>query len=74
MRTAVAREIESDHQDDEDRQSVGLHIADAKRQEREPHSIDATQGRQIGSHPDDDATQGRQIGSRPTDDATAAGH
>ena len=50
--------------------SLDLAPADAKREEPDGHSIDATQGRQIGSDPDDDGTQGRQIGSSPSEDPT----
>jgi hypothetical protein len=70
MRTAVVREIEPHHQEREEHPTLGLAPADARREERDAHSIDATQGRRIGSDPYDDATQGSQLGSRPSDDAT----
>jgi hypothetical protein len=72
MKTAVAREPESHDQGNEERPALGLASADAQHEERDDHSIDATQGRQIGSDLYDDATQGRQIGSRPYEDATQA--
>jgi hypothetical protein len=71
MTTAVAPELES-AQESEQRPSRDLHLADTNRHEPDAHSLDATQGQQIGFHPYDDATQGRQIGSRPYDDATQA--
>jgi pimeloyl-ACP methyl ester carboxylesterase len=48
----------------------GLHLAATNRREPDVHSLDCTQGQQIGSNPYDDATQGRRLGSRPHDDAT----
>ena len=71
MKTAVAHDIESDHQESE-RRPVDLQLVDGPGQEWDDRSFDATQGRQIGSIPYDDATQGRQIGSRAYDDATRA--
>ena len=70
MKIAVARQLESDQPESEGRPTLDLAPADAKREEPDGHSIDATQGRQIGPDPDDDGTQGRQIGSSPSEDPT----
>jgi hypothetical protein len=71
MTTAVAYDTDS-HQRSEARPNLGLAPPYAKHEERDAHTFDATQGRQIGSHPYDDATQGRKIGSDPYEDATQA--
>jgi hypothetical protein len=71
MKTAAATDPQSADRERKARPKLGLAPADTKREEHD-HSIDATQGRQIGSYPYDDATQGRQIGSHPHDDATQA--
>jgi hypothetical protein len=70
MKTAVARELESDHQEGEGRPTLGLAPADTKRHEREADPVDASQGQRIGSSPYEDPTQGRQIGSSPYEDPT----
>jgi hypothetical protein len=70
MTTALAHELESDHQKREQRPSRDLHLARAYRQQPDSHSLDATLGQQIGSRPDDDATRGVQLWARAYDDAT----
>jgi hypothetical protein len=70
MNTAVAHEPNSGRQEPESWPRPDLRLADTERREPDVHSLDATQGQQIGSHPYDDATQGRLLGSRPHDDAT----
>jgi hypothetical protein len=68
MTTAIARDLEADHHESEERPALGLQVADTPRQELPPDSFDPTQGRQIGSQPYDDPTHGRTIGSDPYDD------
>ena len=72
MNTAVAHELKSGQQEPESWPLPDLHLADTNRREPDLHSLDATQGQQIGSKPYDDATQGRQLGVGPDDDATRA--
>lgn len=68
--TPTAPELERDRLESEAWSTPAPGPTDAPSERPDGHSIDATQGRQIGSHPYDDATQGRQIGSGPYDDAT----
>ena len=70
MRTALARDLESDHQESEGRPTVRVHLAVPAPNEPGPRSFHPTQGRKIGSDPYDDATQRRKIGSDPYDDPT----
>jgi predicted Zn-dependent protease len=70
MTTAVARGLEADDRESEERPTLGLHVADTPREELRPDSFDPTRGTQIGSQPYDDPTQGRKLGSNPYDDPT----
>jgi hypothetical protein len=66
MSTAVAHELKSGQQEPESWPRPGLHLASTNRQEPAVHSLDVTQGRQIGSNPYDDATQGHRSAPAPT--------
>ena len=70
MTTTTAPELKPDHLESEEWSTPDRGSTDTRSEEPASHSRDATQGRQLGSHPYDDATQGRQIGSDPYDDAT----
>ncbi len=71
MTTTVVPDLKPDHSNSEERSALDRDPADA-RGRPDAHSLDPTQGRQIGTNPYDDPTQGRQIGSNPYDDPTRA--
>ena len=70
MTTAVAPDRELHHSEDQQPTTPRRDGADKAGQELDTRSLDPTQGRKVGSDPDDDPTQGRKIGSHPDDDPT----
>jgi hypothetical protein len=69
MTTAAAPQLESDRESPP-QSHRGPKLVHTTRCEPDAHSLDGTQGQQIGSRPYDDATQGVRIGSHVYDDAT----
>ena len=70
MKTATARNVPSDRSENGDRLTPVPNLPNGAPEAIHARSFDPTQGRKIGSDPNDDPTQGRTIGSRPYDDAT----
>ena len=71
MTTAAAPQLESDRESPP-QSHRDLKLVHTTRREPDAHSLDGTQGQQIGSRPYDDATQGVRIGSYVYDDAPRA--
>src|SRR6516165_4742227 len=67
---AVARELESAPQEGEQRPSRDLPPADTNRREPDAHSLDATQGQQLGPRPNDDPRNADRFSELMTDERT----
>ena len=72
MTTIVIPDSTQVQAESQESSTLGLEPTHTTHEELDAHSFDPTQGRKLGSDPDDDPTQGRKLGSDPYDDPTRA--